>query len=229
MSVLFYDLIIVGILLVFVILGARRGMILSLCGMVAILVALSGASVGAKTLAPQVSAVLEPRFAAAIEEQLNKEISSSIENGRTGFEENTLTGLLGFLRDMGLYRELADAVELAIESGMTSVAAAVAARAAAAMAETVAYPLLFFLFFFLIMLIWTLASYLLDLAFRFPVLSGLNRLGGAAFGLIKGVVIVFLLVWLLRRFAMLPLPEELAQTKLLYFFANTNPLTLFLP
>ena len=83
--------------------------------------------------------------------------------------------------------------------------------------------------FFLIMLIWTLASYLLDLAFRFPVLSGLNRLGGAAFGLIKGVVIVFLLVWLLRRFAMLPLPEELAQTKLLYFFANTNPLTLFLP
>ena len=44
-----------------------------------------------------------------------------------------------------------------------------------------------------------------------------------------GVVIVFLLVWLLRRFAMLPLPEELAQTKLLYFFANTNPLTLFLP
>ena len=59
MSVLFYDLIIVGILLVFVILGARRGMILSLCGMVAILVALSGASVGAKTLAPQVSAVLD--------------------------------------------------------------------------------------------------------------------------------------------------------------------------
>ena len=42
-------------------------------------------------------------------------------------------------------------------------------------------------------------------------------------------MIVFLLVWLLRRFAMLPLPEELAQTKLLYFFANTNPLTLFLP
>lgn len=229
MSILFYDLIIVGILLVFIFLGAHRGLVLSLCGMVAILVALGGAAFGAKTLAPKVSAALEPRFAAAIEEQLNEEITSSLENGRTDFEENTLTGLLGFLSSMGLYQELADTVQQAVESGMTTVAAAAAAKAAAALAEALAYPLLFFLFFLLIMLVWTAASHLLDLAFHFPVLSSINRLGGAAFGLVKGVLIVFLLVWALRSFAMLPLPEELAQTKLLNFFVNTNPLELFLP
>lgn len=228
MSYLFYDLIILVILAVFVLLGVKRGFVLSLCGMLAVLVALGGAAFGAKALAPQVSAALEPRFAVAIEEKLNEEIASSVENGREDFEENTLTGLLGFLSSMGLYEELADAVEDAIESGMTTVAAQTAASAAAALAEAVAYPLLFLVFFFLIMIAWTLASHLLDLAFRFPVLNGLNRLGGAVFGLVKGILVVFLLIWLMRRFALLPLQEELDQTTLLRFFANTNPLELFL-
>ena len=73
-----------------------------------------------------------------------------------------------------------------------------------------------------------MVSHLLDLAFRLPVLNTLNRLGGGAFGLLKGVLVVFVLVWLMRCFALLPAQEELAQTTLLRFFANTNPLTLFL-
>ena len=136
--------------------------------------------------------------------------------------------LLGFLRDLGLYQELADAVEQAVESGMTAVAAQTAATAAAALAETVAYPLIFLVIFLLVLLIWSVVSHLLDLAFRLPVLNTLNRLGGGAFGLLKGVLVVFVLVWLMRCFALLPAQEELAQTTLLRFFANTNPLTLFL-
>ena len=228
MSALFYDLIILVILVVFALLGAQKGFILSLCGTLAVVVALGGAAVGAKALAPKVSAALEPRFAVAIEAKLNEEISATVENGREEFEQTTLTGILGFLSSMGLYEELAGAVEDAIENGMTTVAAEAAASAAASLAEAVAYPLLFLLFFFLIMIAWTVASHLLDLAFRFPVLNGLNRLGGVALGLVKGVLVVFLVIWLMRRFALLPLPEELARTTLLRFFACTNPLELFL-
>ena len=229
MEFLIYDLIILVILAAFLVLGAHRGMILTLCGTVAIFVALGGAAIGAKALAPQVSKALEPRFEASIEKQLDKEISDALDAGRTDFEDTTLTGLLSFLRDLGLYQDLADAVEQAVQAGMTSVAAAAAAKAAASLAEAVAYPLLFLVFFLLITLIWAVASHLLDLAFKFPVLSGLNRLGGAVLGLVKGAVIVFLLVWLMRRFALLPPPEELAQTKLLAVFAQFNPLSLFLP
>ena len=228
MNMLVYDVIILVILAAFVLLGIKKGFVLSLCGALALVVALVGASIGARKLAPQVSQALEPRFAAAIEEQLNQEIASSIQDGRTDFEENTLTGLLGFLRDLGLYQELADAVEQAVESGMTAVAAQTAATAAAALAETVAYPLIFLVIFLLVLLIWSVVSHLLDLAFRLPVLNTLNRLGGGAFGLLKGVLVVFVLVWLMRCFALLPAQEELAQTTLLRFFANANPLTLFL-
>ncbi len=228
MNMLVYDVIILVILAAFVLLGIKKGFVLSLCGVLALVVALVGASIGARQLAPQVSQALEPRFAAVIEEQLNQEIASSIQDGRTDFEENTLTGLLGFLRDLGLYQELADAVEQAVESGMTAVAAQTAATAAAALAETVAYPLIFLVIFLLVLLIWSVVSHLLDLAFRLPVLNTLNRLGGGAFGLLKGVLVVFVLVWLMRCFALLPAQEELAQTTLLRFFANTNPLTLFL-
>jgi hypothetical protein len=229
MNVLCYDLIIAVVLVVFLVLGAKRGLILSLCGMAAILVALIGGTIGARALAPQVAASLEPRFAAAIEEQLDQELSDSLEDGRADFQEHTLTGILGFLSGVGLYQDLADAVEQAMEQGMTHVAAAAAARIAASLAETVAFPLIFLLFFILILLGWTLLSHLLNLAFRFPVLSTVNRVGGAALGLVKGVVIVFLAVWLLRRFSLLPLPEEQEGTLLLRLFAGVTPLSLFLP
>ena len=75
MNMLVYDVIILVILAAFVLLGIKKGFVLSLCGALALVVALVGASIGARQLAPQVSQALEPRFAAAIEEQLNQEIA----------------------------------------------------------------------------------------------------------------------------------------------------------
>ena len=74
---LILDLIIIAILIIFAALGAHRGLILSLCGLLAVLVAFVGAGFLARTLSPMVADALEPRFAAAIEEQLNEQIQNS--------------------------------------------------------------------------------------------------------------------------------------------------------
>lgn len=58
--------------------GAHRGFILSLCGLLAVLVAFVGASFAARTLSPMVADALEPKFASAIEEQLNASIQQQV-------------------------------------------------------------------------------------------------------------------------------------------------------
>ena len=223
-----YDVIILAVLAGFLLAGIRRGFVLSLCGALAVVVALVGASLGARELSPHVAQALEPRLAAVIETQLDQQIADAIQEGRTDFEEGALTGVLALLRGTGFYQELADAVEEAVENGMTGVAARIAASAGASLAETVSLPLIFLVLFVAILLLWKAASHLLDLAFRLPVLHTLNQLGGGVFGVVKGALVLFVLVWLLRYFSLLPAQETIDATVLLRFFAETNPLTLLL-
>ena len=229
MAFLIADGLVLAVLLIFACIGARRGLILSLCGLLAFVVAFLGASFAARTLSPVVADALEPRFAAAIEEQLNESIRQQAEAGEAAVlspDDVPLEGVLDALREMGFYETLINTVDRAVESGMTAVAASAAAAVAAAIAQSAAYLILFLLGFFLILLAWRLLSRALDLVARLPRLHFLNTTGGALFGLVQGCIILFVAAWLLQFFGQV-LPRELVeQTVLLKFFMTTNPFSL---
>lgn len=229
MAFLIADGLVLAVLLIFACIGARRGLILSLCGLLAFVVAFLGASFAARTLSPVVADALEPRFAAAIEEQLNESIRQQAEAGEAAVlspDDVPLEGVLDALREMGFYETLINTVDRAVESGMTAAAASAAAAVAAAIAQSAAYLILFLLGFFLILLAWRLLSRALDLVARLPGLHFLNKTGGALFGLVQGCIILFVAAWLLQFFGQV-LPRELVeQTVLLKFFMTTNPFSL---
>ena len=229
MAFLIADGLVLAVLLIFACIGARRGLILSLCGLLAFVVAFLGASFAARTLSPVVADALEPKFAAAIEEQLNESIRQQAEAGEAAVlspDDVPLEGVLDALREMGFYETLINTVDRAVESGMTAVAASAAAAVAAAIAQSAAYLILFLLGFFLILLAWRLLSHALDLVARLPGLHFLNKTGGALFGLVQGCIILFVAAWLLQFFGQM-LPRELVeQTVLLKFFMTTNPFSL---
>ena len=229
MAFLIADGLVLAVLLIFACIGARRGLILSLCGLLAFVVAFLGASFAARTLSPVVADAREPRFAAAIEEQLNESIRQQAEAGEAAVlspDDVPLEGVLDALREMGFYETLINTVDRAVESGMTAVAASAAAAVAAAIAQSAAYLILFLLGFFLILLAWRLLSRALDLVARLPGLHFLNKTGGALFGLVQGCIILFVAAWLLQFFGQM-LPRELVeQTVLLKFFMTTTPFSL---
>ena len=229
MAFLIADGLVLAVLLIFACIGARRGLILSLCGLLAFVVAFLGASFAARTLSPVVADALEAKFAAAIEEQLNESIRQQAEAGEAAVlspDDVPLEGVLDALREMGFYETLINTVDRAVESGMTAVAASAAAAVAAAIAQSAAYLILFLLGFFLILLAWRLLSRTLDLVARLPGLHFLNKTGGALFGLVQGCIILFVAAWLLQFFGQV-LPRELVeQTVLLKFFMTTNPFSL---
>ena len=229
MAFLIADGLVLAVLLIFACIGARRGLILSLCGLLAFVVAFLGASFAARTLSPVVADALEPKFAAAIEEQLNESIRQQAEAGEAAVlspDDVPLEGVLDALREMGFYETLINTVDRAVESGMTAVAASAAAAVAAAIAQSAAYLILFLLGFFLILLAWRLLSRALDLVARLPGLHFLNKTGGALFGLVQGCIILFVAAWLLQFFGQV-LPRELVeQTVLLKFFMTTTTFSL---
>jgi len=247
MAYLIADGLILAVLLLFALVGAHRGFILSLCGLLAVLVAFVGASFAARTLSPMVADALEPKFASAIEEQLNASIQQQVaEEGSAALspDDVPLDGVLNALREMGFYETLINTVDKAVENGMTSVAASAAAAVAggpahsgpgpgrppaavaAAIAQSASYLILFLLGFALILIAWKLISHALDLVARLPGLHFLNKTCGALFGLVQACVLLFVAAWLLQFFGHV-LPESLVnQTHLLKFFMTTNPLSL---
>ena len=229
--VLFLELLVIAVLVGFTVMGMRRGLVMSLLGLAGVLVAFIGAGVLANSLAPAVGSALEPRFAAAIEEQLNESLQHTEFASESGGvaatpDEVALPGVLEVLREMGLYEPLIDSIDRAVENGMTQAAASAAARVAAALAQSVAYLILFVLGFVLILILWKAVSRALDLVARLPVLHSLNKTLGAAFGLLQGCLFLFLAAWALQFMGQVIPPETVEQTVLLRFFLTTNPVSL---
>lgn len=225
---LILDLAVLLVLLLFAALGARRGLILSLCGLAALLVAVLGASFAARTLSPMVADALEPRFASAIEAQLNESLQEQAQEGAAALtpEDVPLDGVLNALRDMGFYETLIDRVDQAVEAGMTHAAASAAASVAAAVAQSVAYAVLFLAAFLIILILWKLLSHALDLVARLPGLHFLNKTGGALFGLVQACVLLWIALWALQFWGSV-LPADAAQrTHLLAFFMEHDPISL---
>ena len=230
MAYLVFDIAILVILAVFAWRGASRGFVLSLCGLLAVIVAFVGASFLAGLLAPRVGAALEPKFAQVIEEKLEEQFQQSDPAGDAAGlaegEDYPLQDVLSVLRDMGLYEDLVNTIDQAVQDGMTAVAASAAAAVAAAIAQSVAYTVIFLIAFVLILVAWTIFSHAMDLVTKLPGLNFLNKTGGAATGLIKGVIILFLAAWIIQYSGKLIPEETVQQTHLLKFFMTTNPMTL---
>ena len=109
---------------------------------------------------------------------------------------------------------------------MTEVAASAAAQVAAAIAESAAYLIIFLLAFVLILLAWKLISHALDLVARLPGLHFLNKSLGALFGVIQGIIILFVAAWLLQFFGGILPQDAVEKTYLLKFFMSANPFAL---
>ena len=225
MTYLLFDLILVVILAAFCLRGAQRGLVLSLCGLVAVFVALIGAQVASDVLAPKVADVLEPGFSAAIEEQLSTSLDSALDDALLGSEEED-NALLDLLRSLGFYDSLAQGIKDSVRSGAAQTVTDLSIALARAVAETVAGVLVFCVAFFLISFLWVVASHALDLAAHLPVLYSLNRGLGGLFGLLKGALLLFLAAWVMRLMGGVIPQEAVDQTILLRFFCTANPIEL---
>ena len=231
MSYLIFDLAILAILALFFWRGYARGLVLTLCSLLAVFVALIGASFLSNSLAEPAAKAVEPMVAARIQESLTEAIQSTefvSTNGGVAQspEDVALAGVIQHLKETELFQGFANAFQKAVENGVAEVTANAVQSLAHFVAVQIARMVIFAVAFFAILIAWFFLSHALDLVAKLPVLNSVNRWGGGAVGLLKGALVVFIAVWLLKDSY---IPSEAAeQTYLLKFFCTASPLSFFL-
>ena len=226
-----YDLAAAAILLLFALWGSRKGLVLTLCSLLAVFVALIGASFLSNALAEPVAKAIEPAVASSIHDTVTSYYQRSpAEN--TSAEENdwlaqlSLDELLEPLKDSKAFQGFTDTFQKALDDGAAQIATHAAQALARFVAAQIARMVIFVLAFFAILIAWYFLSHTLDLLAHLPVLYTANRWGGGAVGLAKGALVVFIAVWLFKGSCIPAAAVE--NTVLLKFFATADPLSFFL-
>lgn len=213
------DALLVTIAVFLVARGARRGLILSLLGFLALVAAL----LGAKYAADHFSPALSVRIAASVEQTVTEQLQGM--DFSSGNEQELIgQALPEIVKGYGFYEQAAEQITELVQQALSGLAGELIPAAAAQTAQLVsgaaAEMIVFSTAFVLILLLaWGLGR-LLNLVFQLPVLRECNALGGAIFGAAKAVVVLLVAAWLVR-YAGLLVPEELVrQTYVLRFLTG---------
>jgi len=229
-AALMLDLIVIITVVFFAWRGWKKGLILTLFGLVAIFVALIGANLLADRFEPVAADYLTPRFESMLTDQFTQELEREQESKpEISFDQLPVSNLVvDFLKDVGLFESLAEDFSATIKDTAQKSVESAAKLIAAALATLVAKTLLFILFFVSILVVWFIISHLLDLVFKLPVLDTLNSTGGMVCGLVKALLIVWIAVLLLQLKSNLITSDVLQSSFILRFFIQFNPVFYFI-
>lgn len=210
-SALIADVVIALLLVAAAAIGAWKGLVKSLAGVIIVVTAFIGASFVANALAEPVAQWLGPVIEERIVEKLTTENTADAQSMLEAFHfdgeslQQMVDEVTGKVKETGM--ELLHAVTDSV-------------------AYSVAYAAVYLVAFLLLLLVVWLLLKPVHLLVKLPVLRTVNALGGCALGLVWGVLLVFLAVWLLQRFDLLLTAEMVENSLLLHFFANNSPLSL---
>ena len=211
--------------------GAKKGLILTLCSLLAVVVAFLGATFVSNQFSPTVAEFIQPYIESYVDglvddafEQPENDPSGPLNSWTdpSGDENDTpatLDQILAVLDETGLFSLMSGSIRDAIQSGALVVATTAAAAISAFLALQLARVGLFLISFLLIAIVWWLVSHILDLAFRLPVLRTLNKTGGLLFGLAKGLLVLLVACWAIEYFRIID-PDLTSRTYLFSLFLN---------
>ena len=232
MTNLVLDLLIVAVIALFALLGWRKGLVLTLCGVLVVFVAYFGAAYVSDTFSDSIAALIQPSIQNRLDLVVEQAISPDDEPTHTPLlptpdtedqEEDpdaaSLEQVMAALRRSSFLTGLYESVAQAISDGAVKVITTASAAISYYLACQISRAGLFFLTFFLIVVVWSLLSRALDLACRLPVLRSFNEIGGLLLGLVKGVCILLAVVGLVTLLGLVP-EEVSAQTFLYRHFMN---------
>ena len=218
------DVLIVAALVFFAWRGERRGFILTLCSLVAVLVAFIGATLITNAAAPKVAEYIQPKLEQSIQQSLEEKAQEV-----SAVDSLGVTEAMAALREKGgIYEWAADSLEGVLRSTplLSESIAQQAAKTAAALAGQLSRSILFPIAFLLLLVAWAFISHALDLVSKLPVINSLNHGLGGAIGLVKGVVVVYVAVWLLCGPVGAISPQMAQETHLLRLMTQYDPIGL---
>ena len=218
------DAVVVLILVGFTVIGARRGMLQTLAGLVIVVVALVGAGMIATTFSGPAAKLAAP----LIEKQIEKKIDAAMaESGpaesTSGAEDSQLEEILSLL---GLDTEVRNSLAEKAQDTVRDTGVSVAAAVVTSIAQSMIYGVLYILSFVALSVLLHVLFKAMGLLTKLPGIHGLNALGGGLLGLIEGALLLFLAVWVARRLGVSFEAQPFADAHILAVFTTYTPLSV---
>lgn len=228
------DLVLIGILIICIWSGYKKGIIMGIGGILCIVIAIYGANLLSNTFSYDVVPALKPFASGYTEKLLNDDDSEIME--RMGWEKYNYS-VEDLLKQYPERKEefcavcfetfgideassgiLAErTVKYAEESGESMRNAVVHI-----LCETTSYVCCFILAFLIIAIILTVLGNLPNLSYKIPRFDLGNDIGGVVLGIVTGLLYCALLVWALKFLGMIIGDDTLTSTKLGKLFLERN-------
>ncbi len=193
--------------------GYRKGLILGLSGILALIVAFFGARYVSENYSQEFVSMLEPFVSGVVDSSLDRSDDELLDD----YEENTVEGqtpkteaeapaqsqskeysvVYETLKNLGILRSSADSLTQEITDLVKSAGKSIRASIVSILSEKITYVITFALVFIMIVILFTVLANIINLAFKLPGLDLLNGAGGLVFGLVKGMIFVYLIAWIL--------------------------------
>lgn len=221
---LIIDLILIAIVAFCAWNGYRKGFIMGISGILALIVAFYGAQIVADTYSQEFTSMLKP-FVSGVVDAAVADVQIGGEEGYDNEEVYEVTydalGNIGILKSAAqdIANEIAERVE---RTGQT-----MREEIVSVLCSKIAYVLTSVIVFLLILIVFTVIANILNLAFKMPGLEFINESLGALFGFAKGAIIVVAIAWVMRYLGVLVDEDIVNKTILLEWLMEHNLVTKF--
>ena len=221
---LIIDLILIAIVAFCAWNGYRKGFIMGISGILALIIAFYGAQIVADTYSQEFTSMLKP-FVSGVVDAAVADVQIGGEGGYDNEEVYDVTydalGNIGILKSAArdIANEIAERVE---RTGQT-----MREEIVSVLCSKIAYVLTSVIVFLLILIVFTVIANILNLAFKLPGLEFINETLGALFGFAKGAIIVIAIAWVMRYLGVLIGEDVVNKTMLLEWLMEHNLVTKF--
>lgn len=217
------DIIVVVVLVGFALCGARQGLLRSLASLIIVVAAMVGAGIAAGTFSEPAAKLVAPLIEKRITEQVETAVNMQTDTGDHGSLQDLLD-LLGL--DEEVRDSLAEQIQLSLGDAAAATADAIVSAVVENLIRSMLYGVLYVLSFLSLVILLRVLLKAMELMTKLPVIHGLNALGGGALGLLEGALLLFLAIWVARRFGVSFETEALTEAHILRIFTTNTPLGL---
>lgn len=221
---LIIDLILIAIVAFCAWNGYRKGFIMGISGILALIVAFYGAQIVADTYSQEFNSMLKPFVSGIVDSAVAKVqegTAESFDNEDVYEVTYDALGNIGILKSAA--RDIADEIAQKVErTGQT-----MREEIVSVLCSKISYILTVVVVFLLILIVFTVIANIINLAFKLPGLEFINELFGALFGFAKGAVIIVAIAWVMRYLGVLIDEDIVNKTVLLEWLMDHNLVTKF--
>jgi uncharacterized membrane protein required for colicin V production len=219
------DLIIIAIIGLFIWKGWRKGLILGVSGILALIIAFAASGFIARNFSGEIAPALSPF--------ISGEVDKAIDSAQLKFEADPqgdpVTNISeNAISELGIFGTTAAKISGQVTKSVNEAGMRLKEAMEERITNSLAYALILIVSFILVLILFTIAANIINVAFKLPGLNLINGIGGAALGLVKGLFLCFVLAWAIGFLGIIIPSDILRNTVMLSWLMNTNPVSSIL-